>query len=161
MLHQPQHEWAPGKAASTPFHPLPSTSLPFTAETTTRKFSWSGGLDQELLGDTGKGNLYLVSAGCGSFSPQLQVMFSSPGLGWDTHASQLLAMPLFCSVRTIPQIIHKEQLRLTALESGKSKVRVPSDLVSSEGYFLLPRWRLRCSHPLQRMLYSPMAEGRG
>lgn len=38
MLHQPQHEWPPGKAGLPPFYPLSLTSSPFGAETTRQEF---------------------------------------------------------------------------------------------------------------------------
>lgn len=72
-----------------------------------------------------------------------------------------LPTPLFCLVRTVLQIGSFIRITWLALKAGKPKVRVSSDLVSSEGCFFLSRWCLRCSNPLQGMMYSPMTEDRG
>lgn len=140
-----------------PFHPCPPPLHSLEQRQSTRVPG------QRLLGDNGNGDLPLVAAG--SVAPQLPVRCLCPHpQAWIGHSTSFWLFLCCCPVRTIPQIgsfIREKKWLLMAPKTGKSKVRVPSGPVSSEGCFLLSRWCLGCSNPLQGMLCPLMVEDKG
>lgn len=117
MLHQPQHEWPPGRAEPPPFHPLSLTSSPFRAETTRQEFFIKHCLGTRTPGGQKE---WEVIAGGGPAPGEMPGL--CPPRPQNLGRTHTPAFALFGYENTKDYVIYKERkLFHMALKAGKSE----------------------------------------